>query len=59
MSGKAKLGDYLFKGAVTVLAGGSLVAGVIVAVSMADRFAFHRHNKQAMLEGQDDTKQQQ
>lgn len=58
MPGKAKLGDYLFKGAVTVLAGGSAVAGVMVAVSMAERFSFHRHNKQATLEGQDPAKQQ-
>lgn len=39
---KGQLGDYLFKGAVTVLAGGSLLAGISVAISMADRFAFHR-----------------
>ncbi len=39
---KGQLGDYVFKGAVTLLAGGSVLAGISVAISMADRFAFHR-----------------
>lgn len=36
------LGDVLFKGTVTLLAGASLIAGVGVATAMVQRFAFHR-----------------
>ena len=37
-----RLSDVLFKGTVTLLAGGSLLAGVAVSASMLQRFAFHR-----------------
>ena len=37
-----RLSDVLFKGTVTLLAGGSLLAGVAVSASMLQRVAFHR-----------------
>lgn len=36
------IGDVLFKGTVTLLAGASLIAGIGVATAMVQRFAFHR-----------------
>jgi hypothetical protein len=58
MASKATLGDYLFKATVTLLAGGSLLAGISVAISMGDRFALHRGgSKEAALEGAVETQQ--
>lgn len=45
---KRTLGDTLFRAAVTVLAGGSLLAGVGVAMGMVDRFNYLR---QVSLQG--------
>lgn len=38
----AKMGDMVHKGLVAVLATVSLIGGISVSLSMAERFSFHR-----------------
>lgn len=47
------IGDVLFKGTVTLLAGASLIAGIGVFSTMVQRFALHRQVRLgALMAGQ-------